>query len=130
MICSSWNSIFPYLTIVNTHTPYSMVRRLCELRSSFLSRHRGEKKYEQWAKCLLVLYAKPSNKRCTIPLQKKNCYFAIGLYFFGKSIKKHPDSFCENDNNNEVNVCAYYIRVSNGMVAQKNRKIGNSGLRK
>ena len=22
---------------------------------------------------------------------KKNCYFAIGLYFFGKSIQKHPD---------------------------------------
>ena len=61
---------------------------------------------------------------------KKNCYFAIGFYFFGKRIKKHPDSLCENDNNNEVNVCAYYIRVSNGMVAQKNRKTGNSGLRK
>ena len=27
-----------------------------------------------------LLYAKPSN-----------CYFAIGLYFFGKSIQKHPD---------------------------------------
>ena len=60
---------------------------------------------------------------------KKNCYFAIGFYFFGKSIKKHPDSLCENDNNNEVNVCAYYIRVSNGMVAQKNRKIGNFALK-
>ena len=22
---------------------------------------------------------------------KENCYFAIGLYFFGKSIQKHPD---------------------------------------
>ena len=28
------------------------------------------KKYEQWAKCPLVLYAKPSNKRFIIPLQK------------------------------------------------------------
>ena len=37
MICSSWNSIFPYPTIVNTHTPYSMIWRLCELRSIFLS---------------------------------------------------------------------------------------------
>ena len=24
---------------------------------------------------------------------KKNCYFAIGFYFFGKSIQKHPDGF-------------------------------------
>ena len=33
-----------------------------------------------WAKCPLVLYAKPSNKRFIIPLQKKN-YVAIGFYF-------------------------------------------------
>ena len=32
-----------------------------------------------------------SKKRIIIPLQK-NCYFAIGFYFFGKSIQKHPDS--------------------------------------
>ena len=31
---------------------------------------RGEEKYEQWAKCPLVLYAKPSNKRFIISLQK------------------------------------------------------------
>ena len=37
-------------------------------------------KYEQRAKCPLVLYAKPSNKRFIIPLQKKN-YLAIGFYF-------------------------------------------------
>ena len=49
-------------------------------------------------KCPLVLYAKPSNKRFIIPLQK-NCYFAIGFYFFGKNIEKHPDSVCENDVN-------------------------------
>ena len=92
---------------------------------SFWASHRGEKKYKQWAKCLVVLYAKPPNKRFTIFHYKKNCYFAIGFYFFGKSIKKHPDSLCKNDNNNEENVCAYYIRVSNGMVAQKikNRKL-------
>ena len=39
---------------------------------------------------------------------KKNCYFAIGFYFFGKSIQKHPDSVCENDVNNEQNVRGYY----------------------
>ena len=32
---------------------------------------------------------------------KKNCYFAIGFYFFGKSIQKYPDSVCENDVNND-----------------------------
>ena len=34
---------------------------------------------------------------------KKKCYFAIGFYFFGKSIQKHPDSVCENEVNNEQN---------------------------
>ena len=55
-----------------------------------------------------VLFAKPSNKRFIIPPQK-NCYFAIGFYFFGKSIQKHPDSVCENDVNNEQNVRGYYM---------------------
>ena len=36
-----------------------------------------------------MLYAKTSNKRFIIPLQKKY-YFAIGFYFVGKSIQKHP----------------------------------------
>ena len=40
---------------------------------------------------------------------KKNCYFAIGFYFFGKSIQKHPDSVCETDVNNEQNVRGYYM---------------------
>ena len=40
---------------------------------------------------------------------KKNCYFAIGLYFFGKSIQKHPDSVSENHFNNEQNVRWYYV---------------------
>ena len=56
------------------------------------------------------LALKPWNKRIIIPLQK-NCYFAIifiGCYFFDKSIQKHPDSVCENDVNNEQNVCTYY----------------------
>ena len=77
------------------------MRIFCVLR-------RGEEKYEQWAKCPLVLYAKPSNKRFIISLQK-NCYFAIGFYFFGKSIQKHPDSVFENDVNNEQNVGGYYM---------------------
>ena len=36
-------------------------------------------------------------------------YFAIGFYFFGKSIQENPDSVCENDVNNEQNVRRYYI---------------------
>ena len=57
--------------------------------------------------CPLVIYANPWNKRFIIPLQK-NCYFAIGFYFFGKRIQKHPGSVCENDVNNEKNVRGYY----------------------
>jgi len=41
--------------------------------------------------------------------KKKNCYFTIGFYFFGKSIEKHPDSVCENDVNNEQNVRGHYM---------------------
>ena len=44
---------------------------------------------------------------------KKNCYFAIGFYFLGKSIQKHPDSVCENDINNEQTVRAYYAKSLN-----------------
>ena len=40
---------------------------------------------------------------------KKNYYFAIGFYFFGKSIQENPDSVCENDVNNEQNVRRYYM---------------------
>ena len=49
---------------------------------------------------LLVLYAKPSDKRLIIPGTTKKCF---------KSIQKHPDSICENDFNNEQNVRAYYV---------------------
>ena len=38
-------------------------------------------KYEQWAKCPLVLHAEPSNKRFIIPLQKK-LLFCNWLLFF------------------------------------------------
>ena len=44
---------------------------------------------------------------------KKNCYFAIGFYFLGKSIQKHPDSVCENDVNNEQTVRKYYAKPLN-----------------
>ena len=40
-----------------------------ELRSIFLRPAMARKKYEQWAKCPLILYAKPSNKRFIITLQ-------------------------------------------------------------
>ena len=45
-------------------------------------------------KCPLVLYAKPSNKRFIIPLQKKKLP-GSWLLFFGKSIQRHPDSVCK-----------------------------------
>ena len=57
----------------------------------------------------IICYAKPLNKKFIIPLQKKLFIFAIGFYFIGKSIQKHPDSLCENDVNNEQNVCRYYM---------------------
>ena len=58
-----------------------------------------------------IIYAKPSNKRFIIPLEKK-IFFCNRFYCFGKSIKKHPDSLFENNNNNELNVCVYYIKVN------------------
>ena len=82
----------------------------CELRSSYPSPAGTRKNTKQWAKCPLVLYAKPSNKRFIIPLQKKNCYLQlVGHYFVGKSIKKSPDSVCEDDVNIEQNVRAHYM---------------------
>ena len=52
--------------------------------------------------------------------------FAIGFYFIGKSIQKHPDSLCENDVNNEQNVCRYYMsnHWTRGWLFQcKNKKL-------
>ena len=40
-----------------------------ELRSIFPRPPRAKKKYDQWAKCPLVLYAKPSNKSFIITLK-------------------------------------------------------------
>ena len=45
---------------------------------------------------------------------KKNRYFAIGFYFFSKSIEKYPDSVCENDVNKEQNVRGYYMGRQSG----------------
>ena len=87
------------------------MRIFCELRSSYPSPAGTRKNTKQWAKCPLVLYAKPSNKRFIIPLQKTNCYLQLlGYYFVGKSIQKSPDSVCEDDVNIEQNARAHYMR--------------------
>ena len=57
------------------NTPYSIVKHIIRadiLRVAwyFSEPLRGEEKYEQWAKCPLVLYATRSNKRFLIPVQK------------------------------------------------------------
>ena len=54
-------------------------------------------------------FPSPAGARKNTSNEQKNCYFAIGFYFFGKSIQKHPDSVCENDVNNEQNVRGYYM---------------------
>ena len=41
----------------------------------------GGGKYEQWAKCPLVFYAKPSNKRFIIPPQKKGVILQVTSIF-------------------------------------------------
>ena len=57
------------------NTPYSIVKHIIRadiLRVAwyFSEPLRGEEKYEQWAKCPLVLYATRSNKRFLFPVQK------------------------------------------------------------
>ena len=56
------------------------MRIFCDLRSIFPIPAGARKNTSNEQKRPLVLYAKPSNKRFIIPLQK-NCYFAIGFYF-------------------------------------------------
>ena len=100
---------------IKIHIPYSIAYNTCGYFASRVVFFRTPQgggwggKYEQWAKCPLVFYAKPSNKRFIIPPQKKRCYFASDFYFFGKSIQKHPDSVFKNDVNNEQNVREYYM---------------------
>ena len=65
--------------------------------------------------CLLNCYncyAKPSNKRFIIPLQKTIAIWQL-VSIFCKSIQKHPDSVWENDVNNEQNVRTYYAKPLN-----------------
>ena len=52
--------------------------------------------------------------------------------FLERVLKKHPDSLCENDNNNEVKLMFVHIisGCQTAWLLKKNRKIGNSGLRK
>ena len=88
------------------------MRIFCELRSIFSRPCGARKNTTQLAKCPHVLYAKPSNKRFIIPLQKK-LLFGNWFLFLGKSIQKHPDSVWENDVNNEQNVRAYYAKPLN-----------------
>ena len=71
---------------------------------------RGREKYEWF---IIPLQKKEKYEWFIHDSTKKNCYFAIGFYFFGKSIQKHPDSVgkmtltmnkidsvCANDVNN------------------------------
>ena len=59
------------------------MRIFCESRCIFpnpAGGRRGEE-YEQWAKCPLVFYAKPSNKRFIIPPQKKGVILQLTSIF-------------------------------------------------
>ena len=87
------------------------MRIFCELRSIFPS-PAGARKNTSNEQNVRSYYARPSNKRFIIPLQKK-LLFDNWLLFFGKSIQKHPDSVWENDVNNEQNVRAYYAKPLN-----------------
>ena len=59
------------------------MRIFCESRCIFPNPAggRGGGKYEQWAKCPLVFYAKPSNKRFIIPPQKKDVILQLASIF-------------------------------------------------
>ena len=61
------------------------MRIFCESRCIFPNpaggRSGGGGKYEQWAKCPLVFYAKPSNKRFIIPPQKKGVILQVTSIF-------------------------------------------------
>ena len=65
-------------------------------------------KYKR-AKCPLVLYAKPLNKRFIIPLQKIDILQLASIFLVRVFRNVLTDSFCENDVNNEQNLCAYYM---------------------
>ena len=79
--------------------------------SYFSSPLRGSENTTWLAKYPHVLYAKPSNK--VDLFYYKKLLFCNWLLFFGKSIRKHPDSVCENDVNNGQNLGAYYTCMPN-----------------
>ena len=72
---------------IKIHTPYSIPYNTCGYFASRVVFFRtpqggeGEGKYEQWAKCPLVFYAKPSNKRFIIPPQKKDVILQLASIF-------------------------------------------------
>ena len=88
------------------------MRIFCELRSIFPS-PAGARKNTSNEQNVRSYYMLNHRIRGLLFHYKKNCYFAIGFYFLGKSIQKHPDSVCENDVNNEQTVRAYYTKSLN-----------------
>ena len=88
------------------------MRIFCELRSIFPS-PAGARKNTSNEQNVRSYYMLNHRIRGLLFHYNKNCYFAIGFYFLGKSIQKHPDSVCENDVNNEQTVRAYYAKSLN-----------------
>ena len=88
------------------------MRIFCELRSIFPSPV-GARKNTSNEQNVRSYYMLNHRIRGLLFHYKKNCYFAIGFYFLGKSIQKHPDSVCENDVNNEQTVRVYYAKPLN-----------------
>ena len=88
------------------------MRIFCELRSIFPS-PAGARKNTSNEQNVRSYYMLNHRIRGLLFHYKKNCYLAIGFYFFGKSIQKHPDSVWENDVNNEQNVRACYAKPLN-----------------
>ena len=88
------------------------MRIFCELRSIFPS-PAGARKNTSNEQNVRSYYMLNHRIRGLLFHYKKNRYFAIGFYFLGRSIQKHPDSVCENDVNNEQTVRAYYAKPLN-----------------
>ena len=107
------------------------MRIFCEFRSIFPS-PAGARKNTSNEQNVRSYYMLNHRIRGLLFHYKKN-YFAIGFYFFGKSIQKHPDSVCENDVNNEQNVRGYYVKPLNEkliILLQKKEKVKNSSPKK
>ena len=89
------------------------MRIFCELRCIFPSPAGARKNTSHDEQNVRSYYMLNHRIRGLLFHYKKNCYFAIGFYFLGKSIQKHPDSVCENGVNNEQTVRAYYVKPLN-----------------